>query len=258
MTAMVFRRPGRTELPLVAAILALTVVAWELTADRMAGMDAGPGTELGSIGWFALTWLLMMAAMMLPALTPMVAAYKRRGGSPAATAAFVAGYLAAWVVTGFVAYAAIQTLRTAGLGFLSWNTAGRFVGAAVIAGAGLYQLTKPKRAFLRRCCERTTFVDEHFRPGAPGALRMGIEHGRDCVGASCALMAALFALGAMSLTWMALVAVLIAAERLLPRATRLVVALVFVVLAAGVALIPARMPALTVPGTTSPSHMNMR
>jgi predicted metal-binding membrane protein len=258
MTAMVLRRLGRTELPLVAAILALTAVAWELTAHRMAGMDAGPRTELGGIGWFALTWLLMMAAMMLPALTPMVAAYHRRTGSPAASAAFVAGYLAAWVATGFVAYVAIETVRAAGLGLLSWNTAGRFLGATVIAGAGVYQLTKPKRAFLRRCCERSTFVDEHFRPRAPGALRMGIEHGRDCVGASWALMAALFALGVMSLTWMALVAVLIAAERLLPRATRMTVALVFVALAAGVALIPARMPGLTVPGTTSPSHMNMR
>jgi len=250
---MTLRRAGRTELRLVVAMLALTAAAWALTADRMAGMDAGPASELGGIGWFTLTWLLMMAAMMLPALTPMVVAYSRRAGSRAATAAFAVGYLAAWLAAGFVAYAAIQSVRGSELGFLSWNDAGRFVAAAVIAGAGLYQLSMPKRAFLRRCCKRAAFLDERYRPGAPGALRMGIEHGRDCVGSSWALMAALFALGVMSLTWMALVAVLIAAERLLPRATRMAVALVFVALGTGVALVPERMPELTVPGTTSMS-----
>jgi predicted metal-binding membrane protein len=258
MTAMALRRAGRGDTRVVAAMLALTAAAWALTADRMDGMDAGPASALGGIGWFALTWLLMMAAMMLPALTPMVAAYSRRGANLASTAAFAAGYLAAWVAAGFVAYAAIQTVRGAELAFLSWNETGRFLAAAVIAGAGLYQLSAPKRAFLRRCCERTTFLEGHFRPGAPGALRMGIEHGGDCVGSSWALMAALFALGVMSLTWMALVAVLIAAERLLPRATRTAVALVFVALGTGVALIPARTPGLTIPGTTSPPHMQMR
>jgi predicted metal-binding membrane protein len=258
MTAIALQRAGRSDVRLVGAMLALTAAAWALTAGRMAGMDAAPGSALGGIAWFALTWLLMMAAMMLPALTPMVVAYSRRAGSRASTAAFAAGYLSTWIAAGFVAYAAIQTVRSADLGFLGWDEAGQFIAAAVIAGAALYQLSAPKRVFLRRCCERTTFVDEHFRPGAPGALRMGVEHGGDCVGASWALMAALFALGVMSLTWMAVVAVLIAAERLSPRATRTAVAMVFVALAMGVALVPAHMPGLTVPGTTSMSHMQMR
>jgi predicted metal-binding membrane protein len=212
MTAMALRRAGRSDIRLLVAVVALTVGAWALTADRMAGMDAGPGSALGGIGWFALTWLLMMAAMMLPALTPMVVAYSRRAGSRTSTAAFAVGYLAAWLAAGFVAYAAIQTVRAVELDFLSWDDAGRFVAAAVIAGAGAYQLSSRKRTFLRRCCERAAFVDERYRPGAPAALRMGIEHGGDCIGASWALMAALFALGVMSLTWMALVAMLIAAE----------------------------------------------
>jgi predicted metal-binding membrane protein len=258
MTAMALRRAGRSEGRLVVAMLALTAAAWALTAERMAGMDAGPTSELGDVGWFTLTWLLMMAAMMLPALTPMVVAYSRRAGSPVATAAFSAGYLAAWLGAGFVAYAAIESVRAFELGFLSWNESGRFIAAAVIAGAGVYQLSKPKRAFLRRCCERSTFVDEHFRPGAPGALRMGVEHGGHCVGSSWALMSALFALGVMSVTWMALVAVLIAAERVLPRATRMAVVLVFATLGIGVALVPGRMPGLTVPETQSMSQMQMR
>jgi predicted metal-binding membrane protein len=258
MNTIALRRSGRSDVRLVAAMLAVTAAAWALTSGRMDGMDSGPASELGGVGWFALTWLLMMAAMMLPALTPMVVAYSRRARSRVSTAAFAAGYLAAWLAAGFVAYAAIQTVRAADLGFLSWNEAGRFVAAAVIAGAGLYQLSTPKRVFLRRCCERTTFVEEHFRPGVPGALRMGIAHGGDCVASSWALMAALFALGVMSLTWMALIAALIAAERLLPRTTRMAVALVFVALGIAVALGPAHVPGLTVPGTTSMSQMQMR
>jgi predicted metal-binding membrane protein len=258
MTTIALRRAGRSEGRLVVAMLAVTAAAWALSAERMAGMDAGPASELGGIGWFTLTWLLMMAAMMLPALTPMAVAHSRRAGSRAATAAFAVGYLAAWLGAGFVAYAAIQTVRASDLGFLGWNEAGRFVAAAVIAGAGLYQLSMPKHVFLRRCCERATFLNEHFRPGAPGALRMGIEHGRDCVGSSWALMAALFALGVMSLTWMALVAALIAAERVAPRVTRVSVVLVFLALTSGVALVPGRVPGLSVPGTTTMSHMQMR
>ena len=258
MSSMALRRAARSDGRLVVAMLALTAAAWALTARRMAGMDAGPASELGDVGWFTVTWLVMMAAMMLPALTPMAVAHSRRAASPVATAAFSAGYLAAWLGAGLVAYAAIEIVRGLELGFLSWNEAGRFVAAAVIAGAGLYQLSKPKRAFLRRCCERSTFLDEHFRPGTPGAVRMGVEHGVDCVGSSWALMAALFALGVMSVTWMALVAVLIASERVLPRATRMAVVLVFATLATGVALVPGRMPGLTVPETGSMSQMQMR
>ena len=258
MTTVALRPAGRGAGRLVVAMLALTAAAWALTAERMAGMDAGPASELGDVGWFTVTWLLMMAAMMLPALTPMVVTYSRRATSRFATAAFSAGYLAAWLAAGFVAYAAIETVRGFDLGFLSWNDAGRFVAAVVVAGAGLYQLSKPKRSFLRRCCERSTFLDERFRPGAPGALRMGVEHGGDCVGSSWALMAALFALGVMSLTWMALVAVLIAAERLLPQVTRLAVVLVFAALGTGVALVPGQMPGLTVPAAKPMPQMQMR
>ncbi|MFZ1997443.1 MAG: DUF2182 domain-containing protein, partial [Solirubrobacteraceae bacterium] len=83
--------------------------------------------------------------------------------------------------------------------------------------------------------------------GRLGALRMGAEHGGWCVGCSWALMAALLALGVMSLTWMVLVAMLIAAERVLPHGVRLGVALVLVVLGAWVALAPGEVPGLTVP-----------
>jgi predicted metal-binding membrane protein len=197
--------------------------------------------------------MLMMAAMMLPAITPMVAAHGARAARPGATALFAAAYLATWLAVGLVGYAAIEAVRSLGLGFLAWHDGGRYVAAGVIVVAGLYQLTAPKAGALRRCRERRTFLREHWRPGHLGALRMGVEHGGYCVGCSWALMAALFALGVMSLTWMAVVAALIAAERLLPRPGRLGVALVLVALGTCVVLVPGQVPALAVPGS-APMH----
>jgi predicted metal-binding membrane protein len=247
-------RAGRAELSPIVGALVVATGAWVVTANRMSGMDAAPGTELGSVGWFAVTWLVMMAAMMLPALAPMVVAYNRRARTASGSAAFGAGYLTAWLAAGLVGYAAFEAVRSLDIGFLAWDDGGRYVAAGVVAAAGIYQLTARKDMFLRRCCERRMFVAEHWRPGRVGALRMGLEHGADCVGASWALMAALFALGVMSLTWMAVVAVLIAAERLVPRTTRWAVALVFVALGTAVAAAPGDLPGLTVPG---PAAMQM-
>ena len=248
MTTTALPRSARAELRPVLGALILAGGAWALTADRMTGMDMGPGTGLGGLGWFTVTWLVMMAAMMLPALTPMVVAYDRRARSAVGSGAFSIGYLAAWLAAGLVAYAVFAAVRALDLGFLAWDEGGRYVAAGVVVAAGLYQLTGRKDSFLRRCRERRAFVDRHWRPGLLGALRMGLAHGSDCVGASWALMAALFALGVMSLTWMAVVAVLIAAERLLPQTTRWAVAVVLVALGTAVAAAPADLPGLTVPG----------
>jgi predicted metal-binding membrane protein len=237
----------------VSAALALAVaaLAWAVTAGRMEGMDAGPGTELGGLGWFAVTWAVMMAAMMLPAVAPMVVAYRRRATEPAATPAFAAGYLVVWLGAGLVAYALVEGVRALGPGFLAWDEAGRYAAGAVILGSALYQLTRPKDACLRRCRDPRAFVTAHWRPGRLGALRMGVEHGGFCVGCCWALMAALFALGVMSVAWMVFVAALIAAERLLPwRAVAAPgVAVVLAMLALGVALAPGAVPGLTVPGS---------
>jgi len=247
VTTAALRRPGGAELRLGAVLLAVTAAAWALTADRMAGMNAGPGAELGGLGWFAVSWLVMMAAMMLPALAPMVVEHGRHAAHAGAPALFAAGYLATWLAAGLVGYAAIEGVRSLDPGFLAWDEAGRYVAAGAIAAAGFYQLSAPKGACLRRCRERATFLRDRWRPGRLGALRMGAEHGGWCVGCSWALMAALLALGVMSLTWMVLVAMLIAAERVLPRAARLSVALVLVVLGAWVALAPGEVPGLTLP-----------
>jgi predicted metal-binding membrane protein len=257
VTATALRRSGPVELRLAALVLALAAAAWVLTVERMAGMDAGPGTALGGIGWFAVSWLVMMAAMMLPAMVPMVVAYGRRTERLSSTALFVAGYLGAWLTAGLAGYAAVEGVRSLHPGFLAWDAAGRYAAAGVIAAAGIYQVTAFKVVCLRRCRNRVAFLREHWRPGRPGAVRMGVEHGGYCVGSTWAIMAALFALGAMSLTWMALLAALVAAERLLSRHARLAVVLVLVALGVGVAVAPADVPGLTVPGATPMHAMQM-
>jgi predicted metal-binding membrane protein len=248
----------RTDVLLVAGVLGLAAAAWAATASRMAGMDAGPGSELGGLGWFTVSWLLMMAAMMLPALTPMVIAYGRRAARPEATASFALGYMGAWVVAGAVGYLLVEAVRSLWLGFLAWHDAGRYVAAAAIVAAGLYQLTAAKDVCLRRCRDRARFLADRSRGGRLGALRVGGEHGAYCIGCCWAMMAALFALGVMSLPWMALIAVLISSERLLPRPALLGVALVLVTLGTWVALAPGDVPALTVPQAAPMPAMPMQ
>jgi predicted metal-binding membrane protein len=243
-------RSGPIEVGLVASLLVVAAGAWAVTGDRMGGMDAGPGTELGGVGWFAVVWVTMMAAMMLPSIAPMVLAHAR--GRIGATPAFVAGYLLTWAAVGVLGWALVEGVRSLGLGVLAWDEAGRFVAGGAILAAAIYQLSPPKNRGLRRCRNPRAFVSEHWRPGRVGALRMGIEHGRVCVASSWALMAALFALGVMSVGWMVLVAALIATEKLLPWRTVATrgIAVLLAVLGIAVAFAPEDVPGLTVPGSS--------
>jgi predicted metal-binding membrane protein len=252
--------PALVQLGLIGLLVAAAVVGWAVTGDRMQGMDAGPGTDLGAVGWFVGVWVVMMAAMMFPAIAPMVLMYariqegKRERGSatPAgATALFIAGYLVAWSAAGLLGYAIFELGRSLDLGFLAWDEGGRYVAAGVILGAAIYQLTPLKDVCLRKCRSPFMFLLEAWRPGRVGALRMGIEHGAWCVGCCWALMAALFALGVMSVAWMAVIAAFIATEKLLPwRAiANRAVTVGLLVLAISVLAAPEDVPGLTVPGS---------
>jgi predicted metal-binding membrane protein len=247
-------------LGLIFALLLLAAIAWALTDDRMGGMEAGPGTDLGALGFFLTAWVVMMAAMMFPSIAPMVVmqarmqAGKRERGEevPAGTTVlFVGGYLVTWAAAGLFGYGLFEAVRSLDPGFLAWDEGGRYVAAGVILGAALYELTPLKDVCLRKCRNPFMFLLEAWRPGRLGALRMGIEHGAWCVGCCWALMAALFALGVMSIGWMVLIAAFIALEKLLPWkavATR-TVTLGLLVLAIAVLAVPEDVPGLTVPGS---------
>jgi predicted metal-binding membrane protein len=275
-SATAFGRLGR-QTALAGALLALAATAWVVTDLRMAGMDAGPGTNPGALGFFISTWVVMMAAMMLPSITPMVLSYRDlqcepRGRGLSANAGapglFLAGYLVVWAVAGLAAYALLEAGRSLDGGLVAGDRAGPLAATAVLVAAALYQLTSSKRACLTRCRSRRAFLLEGWHDGRDGALRMGVEHGAWCLGCCWALMAALFALGAMSVAWMVLISVLIAAERLLPwrRLATTGVAALLAAVAVGVAAAPARVPMLTIPdspaamramGASPPRHMQM-
>jgi predicted metal-binding membrane protein len=244
-------RPAPVRVGLVACLLVVAAGAWAVTGDRMDGMDAGPGTDLGGLGWFAVVWVTMMAAMMLPSIAPMVLAHAR--AQIGATPAFVAGYLLTWAAVGVLGYGLIEGVRSLDLGVLAWDEAGPYVAGGAILAAAIYQLSPLKNRSLRRCRNARAFVSEHWRPGPVGALRMGIEHGRVCVGSSWALMAALFALGVMSIGSMVLVAALIAIEKLLPwpTVTTRGIAVLLAVLGIALAFAPGDVPGLTVPGSSN-------
>jgi predicted metal-binding membrane protein len=236
----------RGRLALVALLFALAAGAWWVSAVRMGGMNAGMGTmgrseatsmnshgmagmhahamaassgsELGTLGWFVVTWIVMMAAMMFPSLAPTVALYarltRRRGTDRALL--FAGGYLLIWGAAGAIAYGLFEAGRSLLGHELAWNRAGSAVAAGIVALAAVYQFTPWKDACLARCRGPLGFILGCWREGRAGALQMGARHALWCLGCCWALMAALFALGIMSLGWMAAVAALIALEKTLP------------------------------------------
>src|SRR5262245_15938441 len=189
----------------------------------MSGMDEGAFTDPGMFGFYVSLWVMMMAAMMLPSAAPMVMVHaaverrKREVGRPAhpgATLAFAAGYLLAWTAYGVLAYALFQVLRSLDLEAFSSADGERYLAAGVIAVAAVYQLTPLKNVCLEKCRSPLAFVVGSWRDGRLGGMRMGVRQGGWCVGCCWAVMATLFALGLMNLAWMAVIAVMVAAEKL--------------------------------------------
>jgi predicted metal-binding membrane protein len=167
----------------------------------------------------------------------------------ASTWVFIAGYLLTWTAFGLAAYGLYVGVRSLSIPELSWRQGGPYLAGSVLVAAAIYQLTPAKDACLRRCRGPLEFVLTQWREGPSGALRMGVVHGAWCVGCCWALMAALFALGVMSIPWMIVVAGLIAVEKLLPwkALANRTVAVALLVLGLGVALSPGDVPGLTLP-----------
>ena len=222
---MTLRKP----VAVAGILLGGALAGWIVTFVRMRGMDAGSGAELGGLGWYLGIWVTMTAAMMLPATAPMVVVFSRvsrerarhRNLPAARTWVFVAGYLAAWTLYGLAAYGLDHGARSAAPHFLAWVQGERYLAGAALVAAGLYELTPLKEVCLRHCRGPLHFAHSGWRDGSAGALRMGSEHGLYCVGCCWGLMLALFALGVMSLTWMAAIAIVIFAQKVLPLGDRL-------------------------------------
>jgi predicted metal-binding membrane protein len=241
----------RVRLGLVAALFALAVASWWWTARQMRGMDDGPWTALGTLGWFLGVWVVMMAAMMFPSVAPTVALYSRmtRRRSPVSPLLFVTGYLVTWAAAGLVAFGLLTVLDRLAGDVLAWDRAGRWVAGGTLVVAAVYELTPLKDVCLGRCRSPLGFLLGSWRDGPSGAVRMGARHGAWCVGCCWALMASLFALGVMSVAWMAFVAGLIAVEKTVPWRRVATYGTAALLLTLGVLLLaaPGAVPGLSIP-----------
>lgn len=174
-----------------------------------------------------LMWWVMMVAMMTPSATPMILLYARavrhaqaqgqfeHGTVP--TAAFAGGYLTAWF--GFALFAtALQWAlqRAALISSLSMASTSAGLSAAVLIFTGIYQLSPWKHVCLRHCRAPAHFLSSQWRPGGWGAIRMGMEHGAYCVGCCWLLMALLFVGGIMNVLWIAVLAIFVLLEKVVP------------------------------------------
>jgi predicted metal-binding membrane protein len=210
-------------------IVALAILAWIAALIVMAEHDEGPGTPLHDFPTFLAGWIVMLTAMMLPSELSYVRVFAALSADSAAgrieargrVLTFVAGYALAWTLYGAIAFALDAAIREAAFDFISWARAGPLIAGAVLVLAGLYQISRLKEACLTHCRTPLSYFARHWRPGHLGGLRMGLVHGLVCVGCCWALMAVMFAVGAMSLIWMGLLGLLMFAEKVLPAGPRL-------------------------------------
>ena len=251
---------ARTRLGLVALLVALAALGWWWTAHEMQVMDGGPWAELGSAGWFLSVWAVMMAAMMLPSVAPTVALYSNLKHTRAlgAPLLFTSGYLLVWSAVGLGTYLLARIGTELSGDVLAWDRAGRWVAGATLLIAAAYELTPLKDVCLGKCRTPLGFLLGNWREGLSGAVNMGVRHGAWCVGCCWALMASLFALGVMSIVWMAVVAGLIAFEKLIPsrRAATYGTAAVLILVGGLMLFAPDVVPALSIPGAGPMSPMD--
>ena len=204
-----------------SATVGLGAASWVIAVWQMHGMDMGVATRLGSFASFIAVWVVMMAAMMLPAAAPAVLRSAQASGRVRAVPLFVGSYLTVWALVGAAVYAL-------------YRPHGSVAAAAVTVAAGVYEFTPLKRHFRRRCRD---------------SLRSGFQFGLCCAGSSIGLMLILVALGVMSVTWMSVIAVLVLAQKLLPPKATLDMPLALAIIGFGIVIVaaPSAVPGLMPP-----------
>ncbi len=205
----------------LAATLGLAAASWVVAVWQIQGMDMGVATRLGSFASFLALWVVMMAAMMLPAAAPAVLRRTQASGGVRAVPLFIGSYLAVWALVGAAVYAL-------------YRPHGSVAAGVVVIAAGGYEFTPLKRHFRRRCRD---------------SVRSGFQFGLCCAGSSIGLMAMLVALGVMSVTWMSVIAVLVLAQKLLPAKTAIDLPLALAIAGLGVLIVitPSLVPGLSPP-----------
>jgi predicted metal-binding membrane protein len=250
---------ARQRRAVLVALLVLSAILWVIVLWQAATIQPAPdgmaggmtasadGLTMGMTApLFLATWVVMMAAMMLPSAAPMILmfdaiqAQRSRGGRKTVpTGAFVGGYLIVWAAFGVVAYAGALMAGAVSDLWPDLAMIAPRIGGAVIVAAGIYQLTPLKQACLAKCRTPTQFVLTSWRDGVGGAFRMGLAHGIYCLGCCWLLFVILFPLGIMNVAATALVALLVLAEKTLPIGRRISQLVGVVLVAVGLAIVVA-------------------
>ena len=201
---------------LIAAAAWVSVVRSSLQGDDMMMTMPMPATVADGFA-FAVSWGVMMTAMMLPSALPMISLYgatQRRAAGGASkgvpVAGFTAVYLLLWAASGIPVYLAHTFLM------MLTGSAFAYGVALILLAAGAFQLSPLKQVCLRTCRSPLGFLLGHWRAGRRGSLALGWSHAVYCLGCCWALMLVLVAAGAMGLRWVLLITAVVAAEKLLP------------------------------------------
>ena len=237
---------------IIASLTILAVAAWAVLIWQGTETDGEMSLTMGmSASLFIGLWVVMMVAIMFPTAAPMILMFARvhngkkaRGDNFVPTWVFTLAYLLVWSATGVAAYAvALGADRLADESAWIMDNASRF-GGGLLVMAGVYQLTPLKDVCLRKCRTPITFVLSSWRDGYGGSLRMGMEHGVYCLGCCWLLFLILFPLGMMNVAVLALITLLIFAEKSLPigRQVARAAAAGFILYGALVVFVPSALP----------------
>jgi len=200
---------------IAAGLSLLIILCWSFLASG-GGM---PHMAMATvpIATLVFMWWLMMLAMMLPSATPAILLYARvreqhRGGSVVSPWLFALGYALVWLAFSVIAATVQRSAATPAM-----TLADPRASSALLIAAGAYQLSPIKGACLRNCRSPAQFLSRHWRPGAGGAIRLGVLHGAYCVGCCWLLMTLLLVGGVMNFVWIVALTAIVAIEKLVPR-----------------------------------------
>jgi predicted metal-binding membrane protein len=256
---------------ILGLLLALAAAAWAalLWQSADAGMDMTMASSTMGLRapLFLAIWVTMMVAMMFPTAAPMILTFHKvqagkraRGDAFVSTWVFVTAYILVWTLAGVAAYAGALAAEAIALRAALSSTAAARIGGAVIMLAGIYQLTPLKDLCLAKCRTPITFIMTSWRDGAIGALRMGLLHGAYCLGCCWLLFVILFPLGIMNIAAMAVITLIIFAEKTLPWGRLAPRAVAAALVAYGVVVIaaPQVLPTFQQDAAAMPAEMRMK
>ena len=193
----------------------------------MADMDHGPGTHLHDFKTYIIGWVIMLTAMMLPSELQYIKVYTKLRANELDeknknrtlffyTLIFAMGYGIAWILYGSLAFLLDSLLRLSQPEFLAWHKSGPIISGIVLLTAAVYQVSPLKNACLTHCRNPLSFFARHWHVNYQGILYTGFLHGLVCVACCWALMAVMFAVGAMNLIWMGILTLIMFAEKIFP------------------------------------------